>query len=278
MLHDRLPEDKILPAFTLAKGLNPLLNLTLHCVRNGTPEIRQQAAAIIGKMVLMSSESGLKLAATNIIGAFIRVMADRFPSFVKEVILHTTGLLLIKAASHCKILCTQLQTTFVKALLENDRKVRDEAATNLSLLMPFVAKAEVLVTDLIQQLSSPDEAIREGVFNALRMVLSSKAVISPKVFLISYLFFSFVFISSHSFFFFFFSSFAIEKALGVIESKIPALIVECNTDATRIAFSRFFGVFSSLAESEALEPIIRSFPPLSFFVFLFTLLWLMIDD
>lgn len=180
-LHDRLPEDKILPAFTLAKGLNPLLNLTLHCVRNGTPEIRQQAAMIIGKMVLMSSESGLKLAATNIIGAFIRVMADRFPSFVKEVILHTTGLLLFKAASHCKILCAQLQTTFVKALLENDKKVREEAATNLSLLMPYIAKAELLVADLLQQLSNPDDAVREGVLNALRMALSSKAVISPKV-------------------------------------------------------------------------------------------------
>lgn len=44
----------------------------------------------------------------------------------------------------------------------------------------------------------------------------------------------------------------------MIEAKIPALILESNTELTRIAFSRFFGVYSSLADPATTEALIKS--------------------
>lgn len=78
----------------------------------------------------------------------IRIIGDRFPWQVKAAILRTLGTLIAKAGLGLKPFVPQLQTTFVKCLLDPEPRVRELAASNLGGLSVLSPRLDALLVDL----------------------------------------------------------------------------------------------------------------------------------
>tara|TARA_R110002050_G_scaffold147999_1_gene274144 strand:+ start:79 stop:693 length:615 start_codon:yes stop_codon:yes gene_type:complete len=100
------------------------------------------------------------------VGALIRVLANRFAWHVKDAILETLVGLLQRTAALVKNFLPQLQTIFVKSLSEEAKAVRIRAAEGLSLLMPFSARVDALVLDLLGKLETEVAEVEKKSFNA----------------------------------------------------------------------------------------------------------------
>lgn len=77
----------LLPLFRLPKSLEPFLPIFIHCLMNGSPEIRETAADGIGELISMTDTTQLKPYLIKTTGPLIRVVGDRYPSSVKYAIL-----------------------------------------------------------------------------------------------------------------------------------------------------------------------------------------------
>jgi len=140
---------KLLPGLCLPKGLAPILPIFLQGLMYGSPEIREQAANGLGDLIALTSEDAMKPFLIQITGPLIRIIGDRFPWQVKAAILRTLHLLISKGGIMLKPFLPQLQTTFIKALHDPNRSVREYAAKALGGLMALSSKVEPLINELI---------------------------------------------------------------------------------------------------------------------------------
>lgn len=79
--------ELILPLFTIPKSLDPLYNILLHALMNGSHTAREVAADTIGELARFAEVAVLKPMLIKTTGPLIRVVGDRFPSSVKGAIL-----------------------------------------------------------------------------------------------------------------------------------------------------------------------------------------------
>lgn len=77
----------LLPLFRLPKSLEPFLPIYIHCLMNGSPELREISADGIGELISMTETTQLKPYLIKTTGPLIRVVGDRYPSSVKYAIL-----------------------------------------------------------------------------------------------------------------------------------------------------------------------------------------------
>ena len=82
--------ELILPLFTIPKSLDPLYNILLHGLMNGSVTVREVSADAIGELALFAEVSVLKPLLIKTTGPLIRVVGDRFPSSVKAAILQVS--------------------------------------------------------------------------------------------------------------------------------------------------------------------------------------------
>lgn len=83
--------ELILPLFTVPKSLDPLYNILLHALMNGSHTAREVAADTIGELAKFADVAVLKPMLIKTTGPLIRVVGDRFPSSVKSAILQVHG-------------------------------------------------------------------------------------------------------------------------------------------------------------------------------------------
>ncbi len=172
-LVDPVTGEFTLPLFTVSKAVEPLLNIFIHGLMNGSPLLREQSADGIGELASMCPLNNLKPYLIKTTGPLIRVVGDRFPSDVKSAILNTLTVLLDKGNVALKAFAPQLQTTFVKSLNDSSKTVRTKAADALGKLMPLVTRVDPLVTELSQSIvTSESNAIKSSIFEGLGNVLS----------------------------------------------------------------------------------------------------------
>eukprot|EP01083_Nonionella_stella_P268898 909304_1 len=168
-----------IPGFCLKKALDPVLPMFQRGLMYGSPDTREQAAAGLGDLVQLTSTAALRPYVIKITGPLIRVVGDRFPAPVKSAILNTLGLLLAKTGKFLKPFLPQLQTSFVKALHDESKMVRERAAAALATLMELSTRVDSLVTELDSTVrGKPDPEIRSSMLNALTGVLGQ---VGPKV-------------------------------------------------------------------------------------------------
>lgn len=79
--------ELILPLFAVPKSLDPLFNILLHALMNGSPTARELAADTIGELAQFADAGVLKPMLIKTTGPLIRVVGDRHPSSVKGAIL-----------------------------------------------------------------------------------------------------------------------------------------------------------------------------------------------
>lgn len=149
----RLVEE--IPGFVNVKnGIQPLLAVYQHGLMYGTQNEREKCASGIGQLVEYSNAESLKPYVIKITGPLIRIVGDRFDSSVKAAILSTLSSLLKKASTSMKPFVPQLQTTFLKSLLDESVEVRRCAVIGVSFLMKVnQRKLTSVLTELINRTS-----------------------------------------------------------------------------------------------------------------------------
>ncbi|KAM8703677.1 hypothetical protein ACLKA7_008322 [Drosophila subpalustris] len=162
-----------LPGFCLPKGITPLLPVFREAILNGLPEEKENAAQGLGEVIFLTSAASLQPSVVHITGPLIRILGDRFNSGVKAAVLETLAILLHKVGVLLKQFLPQLQTTFLKALHDQNRTVRMKAGKALSELVAIHSRADPLFNEIHNGIkSSDDSAVRETMLHALRSIIT----------------------------------------------------------------------------------------------------------
>ena len=80
------------------QGINAIYPVYKEGILNGSPELKEQSAKLLGEVVSLTTPEALKPALNNVTGPLIRIFGDRFSLNVKVAILDTLSLLLSKVA------------------------------------------------------------------------------------------------------------------------------------------------------------------------------------
>ncbi|KAJ0409318.1 hypothetical protein ATCC90586_000555 [Pythium insidiosum] len=163
--------EYLLPGLCIPKGLEPFLPSYQYALMNGSPELRQSAAAGLGELVQLSSGAALRPYLIKLTGPLIRIAGDRFPGHVKAAILETLEIILQKGGVALKPFLPQLQTTFVKALNDTASEVRRRGTSALSKLVALSPRIDPLVAELTEKLATTSGGIREANIDALVSIL-----------------------------------------------------------------------------------------------------------
>ncbi|XP_034131444.1 eIF-2-alpha kinase activator GCN1 [Drosophila guanche] len=162
-----------LPGFCLPKGITPLLPVFREAILNGLPEEKENAAQGLGEVIYLTSAQSLQPSVVHITGPLIRILGDRFNAAVKAAVLETLAILLHKVGVILKQFLPQLQTTFLKALHDQNRNVRMKAGKALSELVAIHSRADPLFNEIHNGIKNTDDsAVRETMLYALRNIVS----------------------------------------------------------------------------------------------------------
>ncbi|KAH8289080.1 hypothetical protein KR054_012411, partial [Drosophila jambulina] len=162
-----------LPGFCLPKGITPLLPVFREAILNGLPDEKENAAQGLGEVIFLTNAQSLQPSVVHITGPLIRILGDRFNAAVKAAVLETLAILLHKVGVILKQFLPQLQTTFLKALHDQNRTVRMKAGKAISELVAIHSRADPLFNEIHNGIkNSDDSAIRETMLHALRSILS----------------------------------------------------------------------------------------------------------
>ncbi|KMY91456.1 uncharacterized protein Dsimw501_GD28194 [Drosophila simulans] len=162
-----------LPGFCLPKGITPLLPVFREAILNGLPEEKENAAQGLGEVIFLTNAKSLQPSVVHITGPLIRILGDRFNAAVKAAVLETLSILLHKVGVMLKQFLPQLQTTFLKALHDQNRNVRMKAGKALSELVAIHSRAEPLFNEIHNGIkNSDDSSVRETMLHALRSIVS----------------------------------------------------------------------------------------------------------
>lgn len=162
----------LLPGLCIPKALEPFLPSYQFALMNGSPELRQSAAAGLGELVELSSATSLRPYLIKLTGPLIRIAGDRFPGHVKAAILQTLEIILSKGGVALKPFLPQLQTTFVKALNDTAVDVRARGASALGKLVALSPRVEPLVAELTERLkTTAPGGIRDANLEALTSIV-----------------------------------------------------------------------------------------------------------
>ncbi|KRF82708.1 stalled ribosome sensor GCN1 [Drosophila virilis] len=162
-----------LPGFCLPKGIAPLLPVFREAILNGLPDEKENAAQGLGEVIFLTSANSLQPSVVHITGPLIRILGDRFNSGVKAAVLETLAILLHKVGVILKQFLPQLQTTFLKALHDQNRNVRMKAGKALSELVAIHTRADPLFIEIHNGIkSSDDSSVRETMLHALRSIIT----------------------------------------------------------------------------------------------------------
>lgn len=121
----------------------------------------------------MTSASSLQPSVVHITGPLIRILGDRFNAAVKAAVLETLAKLLLKVGIILKQFLPQLQTTFLKALSDQNRAVRMKAGIAIAELIKIHTRPDPLFVEMHNGIKNADDSsIRETMLQALRNVIT----------------------------------------------------------------------------------------------------------
>ena len=162
----------LLPGFSLPKGIQPVLQIFLQGLMNGTTDQRMQSALGISDIIDRTGPDSLKPFVTQITGPLIRVVSERSVD-VKCAILHTLNQLLEKIPTFLRPFLPQLQRTFTKSIADPSSDVlRNRATKALSTLITLTPRVDPLIAELVTGAKTPDTGVRNAMLKGLQEVVS----------------------------------------------------------------------------------------------------------
>jgi len=168
-------KELLVPGLCLPKGLAPIAMVFLQGVLNGkSSEQRESAAEGLKEAIASCTPASLKPHVIQITGPLIRVLGDKHSGGVKAATLAALNAMIEKGGVSLKPFVPQLQTTFVKCLVDTHRPVRQRAAQALGRLVVLQPRVDALVGDLVNSIATSDA--RDGSVEAtLRAVAGAFA-------------------------------------------------------------------------------------------------------
>lgn len=143
-----------------------------EAILNGLPEEKENAAQGLGEVISLTSPKSLQPSVVHITGPLIRILGDRFNAGVKAAVLETLAILLHKVGVMLKQFLPQLQTTFLKALHDQNRAVRMRAGQALAELVVIHNRPDPLFTEMHNGIKNNDDSpVRETMLQALRGII-----------------------------------------------------------------------------------------------------------
>lgn len=161
-----------LPGFCLPKGITPLLPVFREAILNGLPEEKENAAQGLGEVISLTSAQSLQPSVVHITGPLIRILGDRFNAGVKAAVLETLAILLFKVGIMLKQFLPQLQTTFLKALHDQNRIVRIKAGYALAKLVVIHTRADPLFVEMHNGIKGKNEIIKRSINTSTSILVS----------------------------------------------------------------------------------------------------------
>ena len=164
-----------LPGFCLPKkGLSCILPIFKEGLLNGSPDIKESAAATLCECIRLSDSASLKASVMAITGPLIRVLGERYSSSLKSVILDAIYFLLLKVEITLKPFLPQLQPTFLKNLNDINRTIRLKSGFALAKLLFMNPKMDTIINELLNYIkSNEDILIKETLLNTLRLCINN---------------------------------------------------------------------------------------------------------
>lgn len=150
-----------------------MLPVFREAILNGLPEEKENAAQGLGEVIALTSAKSLQPSVVHITGPLIRILGDRFNAGVKASVLETLAILLHKVGVMLKQFLPQLQTTFLKALHDQNRAVRMKAGQALAELVVIHTRPDPLFTEMHNGIKNNDDSpVRETMLQALRGIIT----------------------------------------------------------------------------------------------------------
>jgi hypothetical protein len=171
----------VLPGFCLPGGLDSLLGLYLNGVRAASAVMRVLILEGIRLIISLTTQKALSKDLIKIIGPLIRIFSGvKLETTVKFQIIRTLNDILEKGGPSLRIAVTQLQTSYVKAITDSDKEVRELAAPGLAKLLLHGARVDFIIKELLRLLSNNSDSA-DSIFFALYSLLKDlDAKLAPK--------------------------------------------------------------------------------------------------
>lgn len=141
--------------------------------RVASAERKADCASLICDLVQYAPAENVRLYALQVTGPLIRIVGDKYSSEVRVTIFRALNLLLSKSGDALRPFLPQLQTTFIRALKDSSKGVRDEGGQALVHIIRLSNRIDNVVSDLSDDVVSNNTEIRESIMTSLKAIMSA---------------------------------------------------------------------------------------------------------
>ena len=135
--------------------------------RVASAERKADCASLICDLVQYAPAENVRLYALQVTGPLIRIVGDKYSSEVRVTIF------LSKSGDALRPFLPQLQTTFIRALKDSSKGVRDEGGQALVHIIRLSNRIDNVVSDLSDDVVSNNTEIRESIMTSLKAIMSA---------------------------------------------------------------------------------------------------------
>jgi len=169
---------QIISMFKAAQGVQAIVSQVQAAIMHGSVGIRIDSAFTLKYVLEFSEAASIKKEIIKICGALIRVVNDKFPQELKVQIFLALKIIQEKYGDSAKAMAAQLQTTFLKALGDNQTNVHTQKVVmeNMLLLIKGLPRIDPIVKELYALIDGAkiDGQQKEIVSECLALVIKLK--------------------------------------------------------------------------------------------------------
>ncbi|XP_019853006.1 PREDICTED: eIF-2-alpha kinase activator GCN1 isoform X2 [Amphimedon queenslandica] len=158
------------------KGIGPILTILKEGLVSGNHDNKEESAHCLILVIRMSSTATLTSGRVvmAIAGPLIRVLGDRYGGNVKVSVLETLVELVRKVGVAAKAFIPQLQTSYLKSLVDPNQPVRSQAVTGIIELVELSPRVDSVFNEIHSSIKkTEDTSLRNTLLEALCGVLKS---------------------------------------------------------------------------------------------------------
>jgi len=140
-----------------------MMDSLLNLIQNGLlyAENKMTACDFVSKVLLYTSRATIKTYIMKMTGPLIRMLSEKVGTELKERVLDNIKSLIILSKEDIKGISPQLQSVFVKTLIEsstvNSERLGLKAGENILRLLQFNPRSDVIVNDIMKSILSKYE-------------------------------------------------------------------------------------------------------------------------
>ena len=134
-------------------------------------ERKADCASLICDLVQYAPAENVRVYALQVTGPLIRIVGDKYNSEVRVTIFRALNLLLGKSGDALRPFLPQLQTTFIRALKDSNKGVREQGSQALVHIIKLSTRIDNVINDLSSDILNNDVEIRESIMVSLQNIM-----------------------------------------------------------------------------------------------------------